>query len=210
MGSARRAGRDLPGGLEEGGLAAWRALLTAHATVVDRIEHDLAGGGGLVPLTWYDVLLELNAAPGRRLRQRDLAREVVLTRSGISRLVDRLAGAGLLRREPNPADRRGDLVALTEAGRDGPAADLAGLRPRHPGALRPPPHGRGGPRPRHGAGARPRGGHGGGRRRVNARAARHPRTTRTPAAPDTPGPPGAPAAPCAPARHRGGQPPSSR
>jgi DNA-binding MarR family transcriptional regulator len=107
----------LPGGLDEAGLAAWRAFLTAHAAAVGRIERDLDAAGDLLPLTWYDVLLELNAAPQRRLRQRDLARAVVLTRSGISRLVDRLAAAGLLRREPNPADRRGDLVALTEAGR---------------------------------------------------------------------------------------------
>lgn len=113
----RGGARALPGGLQREGLAAWRALLTAQAAVVGRIERDLAGAGDVVPLTWYDVLLELNAAPGGRLRQRDLAREVLLTRSGISRLVDRLEGAGLLRREPNPADRRGDLVALTTAGR---------------------------------------------------------------------------------------------
>lgn len=111
------APRPLPGGLDAAGLAAWRALLTAHATAVGRIERDLAAAGDLLPLTWYDVLLELNAAPGRRRRQRDLARAVVLTRSGVSRLVDRLAAAGLLCREPNPEDRRGDLVALTEAGR---------------------------------------------------------------------------------------------
>jgi DNA-binding MarR family transcriptional regulator len=102
---------------DETSLAAWRAFLNAHAAVVGRIERDLAGHGDLVPLTWYDVLIELLEAEGHRLRQRDLARRVVLTRSGISRLVDRLEAAGLVRREPNPADRRGDLLALTEAGR---------------------------------------------------------------------------------------------
>jgi DNA-binding MarR family transcriptional regulator len=106
--------------LDEAHLAAWRAVLHAHAAAVGRIERDLARAGApgdLVPLTWYDVLIELLEAPDHRLRQRDLARSVVLTRSGISRLIDRLAAAGLVRREPNPADRRGDLIALTEAGR---------------------------------------------------------------------------------------------
>jgi DNA-binding MarR family transcriptional regulator len=107
----------LPAGLDAAGLAAWRAFLTSHAAVIDRIERDLAAGGDLLPLTWYDVLLELDAAPDRRLRQRDLARRVVLTRSGISRLIDRLEGAGLVCSQPNPEDRRGDLIALTEAGR---------------------------------------------------------------------------------------------
>jgi DNA-binding MarR family transcriptional regulator len=112
----RRAAAHQPV-LDEVHLAAWRALLTAHAAAVGRIERELArAGGDLVPLSWYDVLIELIEAPDRRLRQRDLARSVVLTRSGISRLVDRLEAAGLVRREPNPADRRGDLIALTESG----------------------------------------------------------------------------------------------
>ena len=98
-------------------LAAWRAFLKAHAAVIDRVERDLARGEELLPLTWYDVLLELAAAEGGRLRQRDLARVVVLTRSGISRLVDRLEAAGLLCRQPNPDDRRGDFLLLTDRGR---------------------------------------------------------------------------------------------
>ena len=108
----------LPSGLDQPRLDAWRALLTAHAAVVDRIEHDLGAGHGLVPLTWYDILLELRQAPEHRLRQRDLARSIVLTRSGISRLIDRLEAAGLVRREANPEDRRGDLVVLTSEGDD--------------------------------------------------------------------------------------------
>jgi DNA-binding MarR family transcriptional regulator len=113
---ARRPPR--PPILDDLHLAAWRAFLGAHAAAVGRIERDLArAAGDLVPLSWYDVLIELREAPGFRLRQRDLARSVVLTRSGISRLVDRLEAAGLVRREPNPADRRGDLIVLTEAGR---------------------------------------------------------------------------------------------
>ena len=101
-------------------LDAWRAFLTAHAAVVGRIEDDIDAHpkrDDLLPLVWYDVLLELVEAPGHALRQRDVALRVVLTRSGVSRLVARLEVAGLLARRPNPADRRGDLVVLTEAGR---------------------------------------------------------------------------------------------
>jgi DNA-binding MarR family transcriptional regulator len=107
----------VPAGLSHSQLAAWRAFLTTHAAVIDRIEADLARSGDLVPLTEYDVLLELHEADGYRLRQRDLARAIVLTRSGVSRLVDRLVRKGLVQREPNPSDRRGDLVVLTDAGR---------------------------------------------------------------------------------------------
>jgi len=104
--------------LDDAHLAAWRALLNAHARAVGRIERDLARAGGeLVALSWYDVLIELVEAPNRSLRQRDLAQRVVLTRSGISRLIDRLEAAELVRREPNPTDRRGDLIVLTDAGR---------------------------------------------------------------------------------------------
>ena len=117
MKTGRESRPRLPAGLDAAGLAAWRAFLTSHAAAIDRIERDLAAGGDLLPLTWYDVLLELDAAPDRRLRQRDLARMVVLTRSGISRLIDRLEAAGLVCSQPNPEDRRGDLIAITEAGR---------------------------------------------------------------------------------------------
>jgi DNA-binding MarR family transcriptional regulator len=101
---------------DEARLAAWRAFLNGPAAIVARIERDLARAGDVAPLPGYDVLIELVEAEGNRLRQRDLARRVVLTRSGISRLVDRLVTTGLVRREPNPADRRGGFIALTDAG----------------------------------------------------------------------------------------------
>jgi DNA-binding MarR family transcriptional regulator len=96
-------------------LAAWRNFLTAHAAVVAKIERDLAHAKR-IPLTWYDVLIELHEAPERRLRLSELADAVVLSRSGITRLVDRLETAGLLRREPHPIDGRGAYAVLTADG----------------------------------------------------------------------------------------------
>jgi DNA-binding MarR family transcriptional regulator len=107
-----------PGGPSPAGFVAWRALLRAHAAAVGRIERDLAVSEPDLPLTWYDVLVALVGAPERRLRLRELAREVVLSRSGLTRLVDRLEAAGLLRREPDLTDRRGAFAVLTDAGYD--------------------------------------------------------------------------------------------
>jgi DNA-binding MarR family transcriptional regulator len=103
------------GVLEQGREEAWRALITAHAAAVEGIERGLLEAG-LPPLSWYDVLLELSAAPVCRLRMHELASAVVLSRSGLSRLVDRLEKAGLLRREPDPADGRGSFAVLTDEG----------------------------------------------------------------------------------------------
>jgi DNA-binding MarR family transcriptional regulator len=94
---------------------AWRAVLTGQAHVVRRVERALADAG-LPPLAWYDVLWSLYKAPGRRLRIRHLADEVVLSPTGMSRLVDRVEAAGLLRREPSPEDRRGAYAVLTADG----------------------------------------------------------------------------------------------
>lgn len=96
--------------------AAWRAFLTAHAAVIERIERDLAREK-VLSLGHYDVLLALSEAPDRRLRMSELARAVVLSRSGLTRLVDRLERAGLLRRERCDDDRRGCYAALTDEGR---------------------------------------------------------------------------------------------
>lgn len=103
-------------GRVEGRVEAWRALITANARVIEKIERALSGAG-LPPLGWYDVLLELSGAPDGRLRMHELARAVVLSRSGLTRLVDRLERAGLLGREPDPADRRGSYAAITDEGR---------------------------------------------------------------------------------------------
>jgi DNA-binding MarR family transcriptional regulator len=101
--------------LTEQQLAAWRAFITAHATVIRRIEQDLTAAD-VIPLAWYDVLIELYEAPARRMRLHELADAVVLSRSGLTRLIDRLEHAGLLMRESDASDRRGAYAVLTEAG----------------------------------------------------------------------------------------------
>jgi DNA-binding MarR family transcriptional regulator len=101
--------------MDEAELATWRAFLNAHAVLIQRIETDLKAHG-LPPLGWYDVLWPLHRAEGKRLRVNELARQVVLSRTGLVRLVDRIEAAGLLRREPVPEDGRGSYVAITNEG----------------------------------------------------------------------------------------------
>ena len=96
-------------------LAAWRLFLTLHRRLVDAIDRDLQQAGRL-PLSSYDVLIELQEAPDHRLRMAELAHRVVLSRSGLTRLVDRLEGEGYLTREQAPGDRRGFYATITEQG----------------------------------------------------------------------------------------------
>ncbi|WP_202946304.1 MarR family winged helix-turn-helix transcriptional regulator [Pseudonocardia dioxanivorans] len=112
---------------EDSGVAAWAALLRTHAAVVRALEHELEQTQNM-PLAWYDVLLELNSAPDRRLRMAELGERAVLSRSRVSRIVDELARAGLAAREPDPNDRRGSWAVITDAGR-------ARLRAAAPGYL---------------------------------------------------------------------------
>jgi DNA-binding MarR family transcriptional regulator len=112
-----RRWRAAVAGLEPAHLAAWRAFLRTHATIVRRIEADLAAAGpDILPLDWYDVLVPLADHPARRMRMWELADAVVLSRVNLTRRVDRLEAAGLLRREPVPTDRRGAYAVLTDAG----------------------------------------------------------------------------------------------
>jgi DNA-binding MarR family transcriptional regulator len=96
---------------------AWALLLSVQARLTERIEAELAGAG-LPPLSWYDMLWELEKAEDGRLRMHELAQRTVLSRSNLTRLADRLEQAGLITREPSPDDRRGYFCALTRAGRD--------------------------------------------------------------------------------------------
>lgn len=94
---------------------AWAVLLAAHATLVEKIEAALAEAE-LPPLAWYDVLWELEKAESGKLRMHELARRIVLSRSNLTRLADRLEQAGLVAREDTPHDRRGYHLAITRAG----------------------------------------------------------------------------------------------
>jgi DNA-binding MarR family transcriptional regulator len=96
-------------------LGTWRSFLNAHAHVTRAINRDLAAAG-LPDLSWYDLLWALYRQEGRRLRVNELAREVVLSPTAMSRFVDRVEAAGHVRREPDPADRRALQVVLTDAG----------------------------------------------------------------------------------------------
>jgi DNA-binding MarR family transcriptional regulator len=94
----------------------WGALLKVHASLVPRLDRELQESHGL-PLTWYDVLLELNGAPDRRLTMGQLGAVAAVSRTRVSRVVDELVRAGLVARQPNPADGRSAFAALTPAGR---------------------------------------------------------------------------------------------
>lgn len=97
-------------------LEALRSLLRARTTLTDRLETALRNDD-LPPLGWYDVLCALDEAGEQGMRPRDLAYEVALTPSGITRLLDRMTDAGLVERKACPSDRRGFGVTLTAAGR---------------------------------------------------------------------------------------------
>jgi DNA-binding MarR family transcriptional regulator len=93
-------------------LSAWRALLNTHASVVGRVENALAKAD-LPPLAWYDVLWAVRRAPGKQAR---MAEGLTLSRGGITKLVDRLEAAGLLRRQRTEDDGRGFYAVLTDDG----------------------------------------------------------------------------------------------
>lgn len=107
-------------------LAAWRAFLEAHHAVMAVLGEELEDIG--LPIGFYDVLVQLTEAE-RGLRMAELARRVLLSKSGLTRLVDRMAGQGLVRRRPSPEDGRGTYVVATNLGRNA-------LRRASPGHLR--------------------------------------------------------------------------
>ena len=107
------------------GLEAWRSMLRAHATLMRRLDTDLERETGLA-LADFDVLAQLAEAHGE-LRMTELADRALISRSGMSRRVARLADQGLVRRDKAGTDGRGVVVALTEAG----MARLAETAPVH-------------------------------------------------------------------------------
>ena len=113
----------------EGG--AWGGFLRAHGALVRRLDDDLRATHGLT-LSSYEVLLFLAWSPDRRMRMGDLAGRVLITLSGVTRLIGRLEREGLVRRERSPEDGRGSYAVLTEAGllllREAHPTHLAGVR----------------------------------------------------------------------------------
>lgn len=107
-------------------MAAWRAFLEAHAFVMSKLADELEAEKDM-PLGWYDVLVQLSEAEGNRLRMTELAELVLLSKSGLTRLVDRMCNAGLVSRLADSEDRRGRWVEMTKAGRD----MLVGAAPVH-------------------------------------------------------------------------------
>ena len=103
--------------MDEEQLATWRAFLRAHSAMLRRISADLHEAD-LPPLPWYDVLAALKDAPENRLRQVELAERVLLSNSGMSRLLDRLEKAGLVERVTCPGDRRSFHIQLTGEGEE--------------------------------------------------------------------------------------------
>ncbi len=114
-------------------LRAWAGLLRAHASLTRELDAELEVAHGL-PLTSLEVLMNVADADGERLRMSDLADRVLLSRSGLTRLVDRLESEGLIERVTCPSDARGSFAVLTQAGRErlcaGRATHLAGVRER--------------------------------------------------------------------------------
>lgn len=102
-------------GLSEAHKRAWIEFIVAQAEIFRAIEREMAMHDVVSPDV-YDVLLNLEDAPGRMMRMSDLADAVVLSRSGITRLTDRLEREGLVARKACPNDRRSMHVALTDKG----------------------------------------------------------------------------------------------
>ncbi len=111
--------------------SAWRAFLRTHARVARRLEADLVASQGL-PLAEFDVLFQLALVPGHRLRMNELADRVLLSRAGITRLVDRLVADGLVARLKCMSDARGAYAVLTDKGRE----RLDAARPGHMAMVR--------------------------------------------------------------------------
>jgi DNA-binding MarR family transcriptional regulator len=98
-------------------LHAWRSFLRAHARLTRVLETELVAEHPIT-LGAYDVLVQLAEAPGRRLRMAELADAVLLSRSGVTRLVDRLEVAGMVIRERFDGDGRGVVAVITTKGID--------------------------------------------------------------------------------------------
>ena len=111
---------------EDPGLTAWLTLVQANSLLVDLLEADLLASNGM-PLGWFEVLVQLTTAPDSQLKMQELAHSVLLSKSGVTRLVDRMEAAGLVTRAACPTDRRAVYAVVTPEGRKALRAAL----PRH-------------------------------------------------------------------------------
>ena len=115
----------------ESEIRTWIRFVATNAAINRELEARLMGAHGLT-LSDYDVLVQLARSPERKLRNIDLAKAVVLTRSGVTRLVDGLEKDGLVMRSSCPSDKRGSFVSITDAGlarlREAAATHLDGVR----------------------------------------------------------------------------------
>jgi DNA-binding MarR family transcriptional regulator len=93
----------------------WKLFLTTHTRLVDQVEQDFKQAG-LPPFEWYDVLIALKQAPDQQLRLSELAEVLLVNRTNVTRLADRLENAGLIQRKVCKDDRRGAFAVLTKAG----------------------------------------------------------------------------------------------
>lgn len=107
-------------------LASWRLFFESAQALIDILDDDLRERAG-ISLRWYDVLVHLEEAPDGRLRMNELARQIVFSKSGLTRVVDRMEEAGLVRRKRATTDRRVIEVDLTSEGLE----TLATARPLH-------------------------------------------------------------------------------
>ena len=112
-------------------LAAWRGFLRVHSALTKQLDADLLAHHGL-SLSSYEVLLHLHDSPGGCARMSDIASSVLLSRSGLTRLVDRLERAGLVRREGVEDDARGSNAVITQEGE----RTFAAARKTHLGGVR--------------------------------------------------------------------------
>lgn len=121
----------MPAELNAAEMRAWVAFLDAQAVVLRQLEAELIEKEDMT-LAEFDVLIQLAVAPDRRLRMTELSERVRLSRSGLTRLVDRMARASLVKRARCGSDRRGTFATLTAAG----ASRLRRARPVHVGGIR--------------------------------------------------------------------------
>jgi DNA-binding MarR family transcriptional regulator len=103
--------------LSESHISAWVQLARVSQSLLDGVEADLKAAGH-PPLIWYDVLLELRRAEEGRLLHNEIGGKILLSKSNVTRVVDRLEAQGLVRREDCPGDRRSAFVVITVAGRE--------------------------------------------------------------------------------------------